>query len=107
MIIGNPALRLPSQVHGSIKIEIRRAVGAARAEIQVQRRRMTLQSGEVLGVRIHAINLPRAVEIIEHLIEVGSPAYICLAPAHSIMECRRDPELMRIFHDSSLVTPDG
>src|SRR3972149_12112500 len=23
------------------------------------------------------------------------------------MECRRDPELMRIFHESSLVTPDG
>ena len=107
MIFGNLAYRLPTQVHGALRIEKRDARTAGWAEIRSRISRMILQSGNVLGVKVHAVNLPRAVEVIEHLIQEGSRAYICLAPAHSIMECHRDPELRRIFNDSALVTPDG
>ena len=68
---------------------------------------VTLQSGNVLGVKVSAVNLAQAVDIIDDTIEVGPPGYVCVAPAHSIMECWRDSEVKSIFNRSALVTPDG
>ena len=67
----------------------------------------TLPSAEILGVRVHALNMALALETMASWIETRQPHYICVTPAHSIMDFRRDPELMEIANHSGLTTPDG
>lgn len=33
--------------------------------------------------------------------------YVCVTPAHTVMDCRSDPELRRTVNAAGLVTPDG
>jgi len=61
----------------------------------------------VLGVNISAINLNQALIICREYILKNIPAYICVAPAHSIMDCYEDKTLQAIFNRSGLTTPDG
>jgi N-acetylglucosaminyldiphosphoundecaprenol N-acetyl-beta-D-mannosaminyltransferase len=61
----------------------------------------------ILGVNISAINLAQAVDAIESWINRGGQNYICVTPAHGVMDCQRDPELKWIFNHSGLTTPDG
>jgi N-acetylglucosaminyldiphosphoundecaprenol N-acetyl-beta-D-mannosaminyltransferase len=61
----------------------------------------------VLGVKISAITMGDAIETIESWLEQETPNYICVTPAHSIMECYHDPELRSIFNRGGLTTPDG
>jgi N-acetylglucosaminyldiphosphoundecaprenol N-acetyl-beta-D-mannosaminyltransferase len=61
----------------------------------------------VLGVGISAINLNQALEIIINWINNKEKYYVCITPAHGIMECQRDNVLLRIFNGSGLTTPDG
>jgi len=67
----------------------------------------TQSRANILGVNVDSVNLAQAVASIERLIEDGSPRYVCLAPAHSIMECWRNSEIRRVFNKSALVAPDG
>jgi len=61
----------------------------------------------VLGVGISAVNMPMAVEVVHQWIAGGERHYVCVAAAHSVMECRRDAPLRRLFNQSGLTTPDG
>lgn len=61
----------------------------------------------ILGVKISAINMQRALAAIQEWINNKDPNYICVTPAHSVMDCRDDPELLQIFNRSGLTTPDG
>ena len=61
----------------------------------------------VLGVEIGALNMIRTIRTIESLISSKQQGYISCVAAHSLMECRRDSELRRIFNASRLTTPDG
>lgn len=61
----------------------------------------------LLGVRISAVNPDHAVRIIRRLLRERNSTYLCVAAAHSLMDCRRDPELRRIFNEAALVAPDG
>jgi len=61
----------------------------------------------VLGVGVSAINLPQAIDTVDHAIQSGQRNYVCVAAAHSIMDCRRDRTLRRIFNEAAMVTPDG
>jgi N-acetylglucosaminyldiphosphoundecaprenol N-acetyl-beta-D-mannosaminyltransferase len=61
----------------------------------------------ILGVSISAVNMAQAVDIIEGWLTRGEQNYICVTPAHGVMDCRRDPELNWIFNHSGLTTPDG
>ncbi|MEN8242910.1 MAG: WecB/TagA/CpsF family glycosyltransferase, partial [Chloroflexota bacterium] len=36
-----------------------------------------------------------------------TPAYICVTPAHGVMDCYHDPSLKTIFNHSGMTTPDG
>jgi len=67
----------------------------------------TLPSAEILGVRVHALNMPLALETITTWIREREPNYICVTPAHAIMDYRRDPALIEIANQSGLTTPDG
>lgn len=61
----------------------------------------------VLGVGISAINRPLALARIERWIADGTAAYVTVTGVHGVMECQRDPELMRIHNEAGMVTPDG
>ena len=61
----------------------------------------------ILGVQISAINMMQALEIINGWVERKSPHYICVTPAHGVIECKDDPKLLKIFNNSGLTTPDG
>lgn len=61
----------------------------------------------ILGVQISAIDMEQALETIEGWVTTQSPNYICVTPAHGVMDCQNDPELLHIFNNSGLTTPDG
>lgn len=61
----------------------------------------------VLGVGIHALDLRRAVEILEGAIVEGRRGYVCVTGVHGVMEAQRDPEFRSILDQALLVTPDG
>jgi len=61
----------------------------------------------ILGVGISPVNLGQATERVELSIRENRREYVCVAAAHSIMDCRRDPEVRRAFNRAAMVTPDG
>jgi len=61
----------------------------------------------LLGVGVSAVNMRQAVDSIEGWVKDRVRRYVCLAPAHSLMDCWRDPHLRSIFNRSAMVTPDG
>ena len=61
----------------------------------------------ILGVGVSAIDLSQAVAHIQVWIEKGYLHYVCVTPAHGIMDCQREPGLRRIFNQSGMTTPDG
>jgi len=61
----------------------------------------------ILGVNVHAINMGQALDQIQSWINDQSPHYVCVTPAHGVMDALNDPELRNIFNQCELVTPDG
>lgn len=61
----------------------------------------------ILGVQVSAINMAEAVQSVSEWIAHRDPHYVCVTPAHGIMDCQNNPELQRIFNHSGLITPDG
>jgi N-acetylglucosaminyldiphosphoundecaprenol N-acetyl-beta-D-mannosaminyltransferase len=61
----------------------------------------------VLGVGVHALDLPRAVELVGTSILEGRKGYVCVTGVHGVMEARRDAEFRRIMDRALLVVPDG
>jgi N-acetylglucosaminyldiphosphoundecaprenol N-acetyl-beta-D-mannosaminyltransferase len=61
----------------------------------------------VLGLRLHAVNMAQTLARIDRWIQRREPHYVCLAPVHNIMDCYRDPDLRRVFNASGLTVPDG
>ena len=61
----------------------------------------------ILGVRVDAVDMPRAVGRVRSWIESRERAYVCLATAHGVLACWHDPALRAIFNRSSMTTPDG
>jgi N-acetylglucosaminyldiphosphoundecaprenol N-acetyl-beta-D-mannosaminyltransferase len=67
----------------------------------------TNSRANVLGVGVHAIDLPRAVSIIESAVREGRKGYVCVTSVHGVMEAQRDRAFRDILNDAMLVTPDG
>ncbi len=61
----------------------------------------------ILGVRVDAVDMPRAVARIRSWIEDRGRAYVCLATAHGVLDCWHDAALRQVFNRSGLTTPDG
>jgi N-acetylglucosaminyldiphosphoundecaprenol N-acetyl-beta-D-mannosaminyltransferase len=61
----------------------------------------------VLGVRIHAIDMAAAAGRIQSALESGERGYICVTGVHGVMEAHQDPEFKAILNRSLLTTPDG
>jgi N-acetylglucosaminyldiphosphoundecaprenol N-acetyl-beta-D-mannosaminyltransferase len=63
--------------------------------------------GNILGIRVNAMDLPRTVETIDSWLTRREHHYVCLTAAHSVMASRNDPTLISIFSQSGLTVPDG
>ena len=61
----------------------------------------------ILGVNINLTNLDNTLNKCSQFIGEKDKAYICLAPAHSVMDCYYDEEVRLSFNNSSLTVPDG
>jgi N-acetylglucosaminyldiphosphoundecaprenol N-acetyl-beta-D-mannosaminyltransferase len=62
---------------------------------------------DLLGVRISSINMSMALTTIDTWIASCQPAYVCVTPAHSVMDGHDHPDLRTIFNSSGMTTPDG
>jgi N-acetylglucosaminyldiphosphoundecaprenol N-acetyl-beta-D-mannosaminyltransferase len=61
----------------------------------------------ILGTRVSAINMGQAVDTIADWFARRDPHYICVTPAHVVMDCYWNPSLRKLFNESGLTTPDG
>ena len=61
----------------------------------------------VLGVGVSAINMASALTQLEAWIRTADRRYVCICNVHSVMECRRSPEVRHVFNQAGMVTPDG
>ena len=61
----------------------------------------------ILGVGVHAIDLPQAADVIESAIVGGRKGYVCVTGVHGVMEAQRSEEFRTILSRALLVTPDG
>lgn len=67
----------------------------------------TITRHNLLGVLISTINMQQAVEAIHNWIDLGKKEYVCVVPAHSIMEAHQHVELRPVFNQAGMCTPDG
>ena len=66
-----------------------------------------LPRANVLGVGIHAIDMPTALRECERLIDFGGQGIVCVTGVHGVMEARGDPELRDMLNRAFLCVPDG
>lgn len=62
---------------------------------------------DVLGVPVSAIDLEKAITVIEGWVRDDARAFVCVTGVHGVIECRDDPELLAIHRRADMVTPDG
>ena len=69
---------------------------------------MNLETFDIFGVPAHRVDFTRACNIASDIIcDDRKRKYIVALNAEKIMMARRDPEVMRIIEDASLLIPDG
>jgi N-acetylglucosaminyldiphosphoundecaprenol N-acetyl-beta-D-mannosaminyltransferase len=61
----------------------------------------------ILGVHISPINMGEALSFIDGLVAQEDHQYICVTPAHSIMDAYYNDGFRHILNSSGLTTPDG
>lgn len=61
----------------------------------------------VLGVKVSAINMPRALEEIDGWIQTREQHYVTITGVHGIMESQRDATIREIHNRAGMITPDG
>ena len=66
-----------------------------------------LQTITLLGVKVSRINLSAAKDQICQWVNEKARVYICVAPASTLVDARRDPKYCTVINGASMVTPDG
>ncbi len=61
----------------------------------------------ILGVGVHALNLPLAVAVLQSAIETRTKGYVCVTGVHGVSEAQSDPSFRAILNHALLNTPDG
>jgi len=64
-------------------------------------------SVKILGVKVHATNMDRAVSRLESAIVDGEKGYVCVTGVQGVMEAQMDADLKAIMNRSLLTIPDG
>lgn len=66
-----------------------------------------VKTTNVLGLRVAALTRKGVVARILDDVRDGRQGYVCVSGAHSVIECRADPDLARIHNQATLIVPDG
>jgi len=61
----------------------------------------------VLGVGVHALNLPSAVAALGSAIATRTKGYVCVTGVHGVSEAQENPSFRAILNHAYLNTPDG
>ena len=61
----------------------------------------------ILGVNVNTIHMVDALAHIDRSIRENARNYLCVTPAHTIMDAQDDVALRLILNRSSMTTPDG
>lgn len=61
----------------------------------------------ILGVGANPIRMDDALFQIGHWIKNKQKHYVCVMPAHAVMDCFESNEIRSVFNKSGMVTPDG
>ena len=64
-------------------------------------------SFNILGVKVSAVNLALACDIIGQWIKERRATYICVAPVSTIVDCQTNVGYRDIVNRAGMVTPDG
>jgi N-acetylglucosaminyldiphosphoundecaprenol N-acetyl-beta-D-mannosaminyltransferase len=66
-----------------------------------------INRANVLGVGVHAINIPMAIELVDSEVQGDSKGYICVTGVHGIIEAQSDSNFKNILNSAFLNVPDG
>jgi N-acetylglucosaminyldiphosphoundecaprenol N-acetyl-beta-D-mannosaminyltransferase len=62
---------------------------------------------DVLGVKVSAVDLERAVQLADRSIAAGRQGYVCVTGVHGVMEAQSDSEFRSILNHAAINAPDG
>jgi N-acetylglucosaminyldiphosphoundecaprenol N-acetyl-beta-D-mannosaminyltransferase len=62
---------------------------------------------DVLGVPIAMTDYEGAIDVIDAMVELREPGWVCAAPAMSLVSAQDDPLLMAALREATLTVPDG
>jgi N-acetylglucosaminyldiphosphoundecaprenol N-acetyl-beta-D-mannosaminyltransferase len=69
---------------------------------------LEIPSFRVLGVRVHSVQIPEVIEILEHWAsERGRTRYVAVTGMHGISVSREDPQFKKVLNEADLVVADG
>jgi N-acetylglucosaminyldiphosphoundecaprenol N-acetyl-beta-D-mannosaminyltransferase len=78
------------------------------AALDLRPGRSDLPSFKVLGVRVHALQIPETVAQIEAWIQERTPErFVSFSGMHGVSESIHDPSLKEVLNAADLVVPDG
>lgn len=61
----------------------------------------------ILGVRVEALNMHRALHRVAQVLRGDRKGYVSVVGVHGIMEAQRNPSLAAIYANSAITVPDG
>lgn len=61
----------------------------------------------VLGVGVHAVNIPLAVQAVADAVASNAKGYVCVTGVHGVMEAQKNAQMRAILHAAFLNVPDG
>jgi N-acetylglucosaminyldiphosphoundecaprenol N-acetyl-beta-D-mannosaminyltransferase len=65
------------------------------------------RSVSILGIKVHATNMDRALSRLETAVNTGEKGYVCVTGVQGVMEAQMDSNLKRIINGALLTIPDG
>src|ERR1700687_2816504 len=76
-------------------------------EQKAEERHRTAAVFSVLGVQVHALQIPDVIHQMEEWISAGSRGhFIAVTGMHGVVEAQHDPSLKQILNSADLVVPD-
>jgi exopolysaccharide biosynthesis WecB/TagA/CpsF family protein len=85
-------------------------LGMATHQVDVskkQRQTAYRAHANILGVRVDAVDMERALARIKDALAERSKGYVCMAGVHGIMEAQRSPRVGCAYDDAMMTLPDG
>ncbi|GIV03128.1 MAG: N-acetylmannosaminyltransferase [Fimbriimonadales bacterium] len=82
-------------------------IGSKEGNVDTSPGRRQLPTIEILGVKIHAVSMKSAVQVIEEFVEEGVPRLVITADSSGIVLAQSDQHWKDVLNSADLVTPDS